>query len=382
MTQNTHMNDYNYIISLFKKADTNLNNDGWFPKKAWHDLCYAFETYKLNVTDKESLDKMILDNMVVQTISSMYLKVRARKKSTEIADTDDIFYLAAAEKVQIYLHKIELSSPIIDKIYEDLKNYFNDPVFYGSLSGGVLDEVNRNNKGSIKADDMQTLVKAEPKSAKPKKQKKNKNHPLVRDEQNPFYIMSRYCMKGMDLTEGGLDKLLGSKNVGYLRSYVSTQFSWTKWNMQRLVLIYLYGGEKITSKAFRESILRLINAEFNKANGVIHLSKRIHVTKVDSINALDALFPIKELRFIINYGNEVVKDRYQKFLESGVTFTEEQKEFFSKFPSVTAPKPEPVVADTTENRITTTYTSGESKRIIADSASGNQHRTVTLARAE
>lgn len=34
MTQNTHMNDYNYIISLFKKADTNLNNDGWFPKKS------------------------------------------------------------------------------------------------------------------------------------------------------------------------------------------------------------------------------------------------------------------------------------------------------------------------------------------------------------
>lgn len=121
MTQNTHMNDYNYIISLFKKADTNLNNDGWFPKKAWHDLCYAFETYKLNVTDKESLDKMILDNMVVQTISSMYLKVRARKKSAEIADTDDIFYLAAAEKVQRYLRKIDLSSSIIDKIYEDLK---------------------------------------------------------------------------------------------------------------------------------------------------------------------------------------------------------------------------------------------------------------------
>lgn len=87
MTQNTHMNDYNYIISLFKKADTNLNNnEGWFVKKAWHDLCYAFESYKLNVTDKESLDKMILDNMVVQTISSMYLKVRARKKSTEIAN--------------------------------------------------------------------------------------------------------------------------------------------------------------------------------------------------------------------------------------------------------------------------------------------------------
>lgn len=35
MTQNTHMNDYNYIISLFKKADTNLNNnEGWFVKKA------------------------------------------------------------------------------------------------------------------------------------------------------------------------------------------------------------------------------------------------------------------------------------------------------------------------------------------------------------
>ena len=65
-----------------------------------------------------------------------------------------------------------------------------------------------------------------------------------------------------------------------------------------------------------------------------------------------------------------------------MTFTEEQKEFFSKFPSVTAPKPEPVVADTTENRITTTYTSGEGKRVIADSASVNPHRTVTLARAE
>ncbi len=376
MTKNNHTNNFNYIISLFKKADTNLNNEGWFAKKAWHDLCYAFESYKLNVTDKESLDKMILDNMVVQTISSMYLKVRARKKSAEIADTDDIFYLAAAEKVQMYLHKIEVRSPIIDKIYEDLKNYFSDPVFFGGLGGEVLDQE------TVDKNAVQTPVKAEPKAAEPKKQKKNKNHPLARDTQNPFYIMSRYCMKGMDLTEGGLDRLLGSKSVGYLRSYVSTQFSWTKWNMQRLVLIYLYGGEKITAKAFRESILRLITEEFRKANGVIHVSKRVHVTKVDAINALDALFPIKELRFIIDYGNEVVKNRYEKFLESGVTFTEEQKEFFSKFPSVTAPKPEPVVADTTENRITTTYTSGEGKRVIADSASVNPHRTVTLARAD
>lgn len=378
MAQNTHMNDYNYIISLFKKADTNLNNDGWFPKKAWHDLCYAFETYKLNVTDKGSLDKMILDNMVVQTISSMYLKVRARKKNVEIADTDDIFYLAAAEKIQMYLHRIELSSPIIDKIYEDLKNYFSDPVFFGclGLGGEVLDQE------TVDKNAVQTPVKAESKATEPKKQKKNKNHPLARDTQNPFYIMSRYCMKGMDLTEGGLDRLLGSKSVGYLKSYVSTQFSWTKWNMQRLVLIYLYGGEKITAKAFRESILRLITEEFRKANGVIHVSKRVHVTKVDAINALDALFPVNELRFIINYGNEVVKDRYEKFLKSGVAFTEEQKEFFSKFPSVTAPKPEPVVADTTENRITTTYTSGEGKRVIADSASVNPHRAISLARAD
>ena len=380
MGQNTHMNDYNYIISLFKKADTNLNNDGWFPKKAWHDLCYAFESYKLNVTDKDNLNTMILDNMVVQTISNLYLKIRARKKSAEIADTDDIFYLAAAEKVQMYLRKIELSSPIIDKIYEDLKNYFSDPVFFSCLGGEVLDQEIAGK--SVNA--VQTPVKAEPKATEPKKKKKNKNHPLVRDEQNLFYIMSRYCMKGMDLTEGGLDKLLGSKSVGYLRSYVSTQFSWTKWNVQRLVLIYLYGGEKITSKAFRESILGLINAEFKKAGGTIHISKRINVTKVDSINALDYMFPIKELRFIINYGNEIVKERYQKFLESGVAFTEEQKEFFSKFPSVTAPKPEPVVADTTENRITTTYTSGEGKRVIADSTSVNPRRavSVSLARAE
>lgn len=378
MTQNNHTNNFNYIISLFKKADTNLNNEGWFAKKAWHDLCYAFETYKLNVTNKESLDKMILDNMVVQTISSMYLKVRARKKSAEIADTDDIFYLAAAEKVQTYLHKIELSSPILDKIYEDLKNYFSDPVFFGCLDREVLDqEIAGKNVNAV-----QTPVKAEPKAAKPKKKKKYKNHPLVRDEQNLFYIMSRYCMKGMDLTEGGLDKLLGSKSVGYLKSYVSTQFSWTKWNAQRLLLIYLYGGEKITAKAFRESILGIINAEFKKAGGTIHINKRINVTKVDSINALDYMFPIKELRFIIDYGNEIVKERYRKFLESGVTFTEEQKEFFSKFPSVTAPKPEPVVADTTENRITTTYTSGEGKRVIADSTSINPRRTVSLARAD
>ena len=108
----------------------------------------------------------------------------------------------------------------------------------------------------------------------------------------------------------------------------------------------------------------------------------MHVTKVDAINALDYMFPIKELRFIINYGNEVVKERYQKFLESGIVLTKEQKEFFSKFPSVTAPKPESVVADTTENRITTTYTSGEGKRVIADSTSVNPHRAVSLARAD
>lgn len=376
MTQNTHMNDYNYIISLFKKADTNLNNDGWFPKKAWHDLCYAFETYKLNVTDKESLDKMILDNMVVQTISSMYLKVRARKKSTEIADTDDIFYLAAAEKVQMYLHKIELSSPIIDKIYEDLKSYFSDPVFFGCLGREVLDQE------TVAKTPVQTPVKTEPKAAEPKKKRVKKNHPLVRDVYNRFYIMSRYCMKGMDLTEGALDKLLGSKNVGCLKSYVCSQFSWTKWTMQRLVLIYLYGGEKITARAFREYIIEIINEEFKKAGGTIQVSKRMHVTKVDAINALDYMFPIKELRFIINYGNEVVKERYQKFLESEIALTKEQKEFFSKFPSVTAPKPEPVVADTTENRITTTYTSGEGKRVIADSASVNPHRAVSLARAD
>ena len=376
MTQNTHMNDYNYIISLFKKADTNLNNDGWFPKKAWHDLCYAFETYKLNVTDKESLDKMILDNMVVQTISSMYLKVRARKKSTEIADTDDIFYLAAAEKVQMYLHKIELSSPIIDKIYEDLKSYFSDPVFFGCLGREVLDQE------TVAKTPVQTPVKTEPKAAEPKKKRIKKNHPLVRDVYNRFYIMSRYCMKGMDLTEGALDKLLGSKNVGCLKSYVCSQFSWTKWTMQRLVLIYLYGGEKITARAFREYIIEIINEEFKKAGGTIQVSKRMHVTKVDAINALDYMFPIKELRFIINYGNEVVKERYQKFLESGIALTKEQKEFFSKFPSVTAPKPEPVVADTTENRITTTYTSGEGKKVIADSVSVNPHRTVSLARAD
>lgn len=377
MTQNTHMNDYNYIISLFKKADTNLNNnEGWFVKKAWHDLCYAFESYKLNVTDKESLDKMILDNMVVQTISSMYLKVRARKKSAEIADTDDIFYLAAAEKVQMYLHKIELSSPIINKIYEDLKNYFSDPVFFGGLGREVLDQETADKNA------VQTPVKAEPKAAEPKKKRIKKNHPLVRDVYNPFYIMSRYCMKGMDLTEGALDKLLGSKNVGCLKSYVSSQFSWTRWTMQRLVLIYLYGGEKITARAFREYIIGIINEEFKKAGGTIQVSKRMYVTKVDAINALDYMFPIKELRFIINHGNEVVKERYQKFLESGIVLTKEQKEFFSKFPSVTAPKPEPVVSDTTENRITTTYTSGEGKKVIADTASVNPHRAVSLARAE
>lgn len=376
MAQNTHMNDYNYIISLFKKADTNLNNDGWFPKKAWHDLCYAFETYKLNVTDKESLDKMILDNMVIQTISSMYLKVRSRKKSTEIADTDDIFYLAAAAKVQMYLHRIELSSPIIEKIYEDLKNYFSDPVFFAHLGGEVLDQE------TVDKTVAQTPVKEEPKAAEPKKKRVKKNHPLVRDVYNPFYIMSRYCMKGMDLTEGALDKLLGSKNVGCLKYYVSSQFSWTRWTMQRLVLIYLYGGEKITARAFREYIIGIINEEFKKAGGTIQVSKRMHVTKVDAINVLDYMFPIKELRFIINYGNEVVKERYQKFLESGIVLTKEQKEFFSKFPSVTAPKPEPVVADTTENRITTTYTSGEGKRVIADTASVNPHRAVSLAIAD
>lgn len=189
-------------------------------------------------------------------------------------------------------------------------------------------------------------------------------------------------MKGMDLTEGALDKLLGSKNVGCLKSYVCSQFSWTRWTMQRLVLIYLYGGEKITARAFREYIIGIINEEFKKAGGTIQVSKRMHVTKVDAINALDYMFPIKELRFIINYGNEVVKERYQKFLETGVALTKEQKEFFSKFPSVTAPKPEPVVADTAENRITTTYTSGEGKRVIADSSSVNPHRAVSLARAD
>ena len=376
MAQNDHMNDYNYIINLFKKAENNLNNEGWFAKKAWHDLCYAFESYKLNVTDKDNLNTMILDNMVVQTISNLYLKIRARKKNAEIADTDDIFYLVAAEKIQMYLHRIELSSPIIDKIYEDLKNYFSDPVFFGGLGGEVLDQE------TVDKNEVQTPVKEEPKAAEPKKKRIKKNHPLVRDVYNRFYIMSRYCMKGMDLTEGALDKLLGSKNVGCLKFYVCSQFSWTRWTMQRLVLIYLYGGEKITARAFREYIIGIINEEFKKAGGTIQVSKRMHVTKVDAINALDYMFPIKELRFIINYGNEVVKERYQKFLESGIVLTKEQKEFFSKFPSVTAPKPESVVADTTENRITTTYTSGEGKRVIADSTSVNPHRAVSLARAD
>lgn len=328
------------------------------------------------MTDKDNLNTMILDNMVVQTISNLYLKIRARKKNAEIADTDDIFYLAAAEKIQIYLHKIEVSSPIIDKIYEDLKSYFSDPVFFGCLDREVLDQE------TVDKTPVQTPVKAEPKAAEPKKKRIKKNHPLVRDEQNLFYIMSRYCMKGLDLREGALDKLLGSKNVGCLKSYACSQFSWTRWTMQRLVLIYLYGGEKITARAFREYIIGIINEEFKKAGGAIHVSKRVYATKIDAINALDSMFPIKELRFIINYGNEIVKERYQKFLESGIVLTKEQKEFFSKFPSVTAPKPEPVVVDTTENRITTTYTSGEGKRVIADSASVNPHRTVSLARAD
>jgi len=343
-------------------------------------LCFCFESYKANITDTNSLDKMILDNVVVQTLSNIYLKIRARKKNTEIADTDDIFYLVAAGKIQMYLGKIKLSSPVIDKIYEDLENYFSDPEFFGCLAEGVLDQVNQNRRSITDSNIVQTPVKKEGKN-KPKKQRK-KAQPLVRDEQNPFYIMSRYCMRGMNLSEGALDKLLGSKNTGCLKSYVCSQFSWTRWTMQRLVLIYLYGGEKITARAFRDSIIKLINDEFKKAGGIIRVTKRQYAPKVDAINALDNMFPIKELRFIIDYGNQLVKDRYKKFLETGEALTAEQKEFFSKFPSVTAPKPEPVVADTTENRITTTYTSGEGKKVIADPVSVNPHRTVSLARAD
>ena len=140
--------------------------------------------------------------------------------------------------------------------------------------------------------------------------------------------------------------------------------------------------KRITARAFRESIIKLINDEFKKAGGIIRVTKRQYASKVDAINALDNMFPIKELRFIIDYGNQLVKERYTKFLETGEALTEEQKEFFSKFPSVTASKPEPVVADTTENRITTTYTSGEGKKVIAESVSVNPHRTVSLARAD
>ena len=380
MTKNSRINDYNYIISLFKKAEDNLYNEGWFVKKAWHDLCFAFEAYKQNITDTNSLDKMILDNVVIQTLSNIYLKIRARKKSLEIPETDDIFYLVAAGKIQMYLGKIKLSSPVIDKIYEDLENYFSDPEFFGCLAEGVLDQVNQNRRFITDSNIVQTPVKKEGKANK--KPRKKAQRPLVRDEQNPFYIMSRYCMRGMDLTEGALDKLLGSKNTGCLKSYVCSQFSWTRWTMQRLVLIYLYGGEKITARAFRESIIKLINDEFKKAGGIIRVTKRQYASKVDAINALDNMFPIKELRFIIDYGNQLVKERYTKFLETGEALTEEQKEFFSKFPSVTAPKPEPVVADTTENRITTTYTSGEGKKVIAESVSVNPHRTVSLARAD
>jgi len=357
---------YNDIIGLFKKAETDLN-DGWYMKQAWHDLCYAFNTYKICVKESDSLDKMILDNMIVQTISNMYLKIRARKKSEDIKRVDDIFYLVGFAKVQMYLGKIGLTSPIIDKIYEDLENYFNDPEFFSCLAEGVLDEVDARKPLQTSTQTPNPVEETvADKVSKPKKKPRKKAQPLVRDEQNLFYIMSRYCMKGMDLTEGALDKLLGSKNVGCLKSYVCNQFSWTKWTMQRLVLIYLYGGEKITARAFRESILELINEEFKKAGGAIRVTKRMYVAKVDAINALDNLFPTKELRFIIDYGNQVVRDRYNKFLETGVTLTEEQKEFFSKFPSVTAPKPDftPVVSDTSENRITTTYTAGPGKQIL------------------
>lgn len=353
--------NYNDIISLFKKAENNLN-EGWYMKKAWHDLCYAFNVYTLEVKESNTLDKMILDNMIVQTISSMYLKIRAHKKSEDIKDVDNIFYLVGFAKVQMYLGRIGLSSPVIDKIYEDLEQYFKDPEFFNCLGLGVPMDV----KEEVEPE-LVEKPKPEPatdKGSKLKNRARKKAQPLVRDEQNLFYTMSRYCMKGMDLTEGALDKLLGSKNTGCLKSYCCSQFSWTRWNMQRLVLIYLYGGEKITARAFRESILELINEEFKKAGGAIRVTKRQYVSKVDAINALDNAFPTSELRFIINYGNELVRDRYNRFLESGVTLTEEQKEFFSKFPSVTAPKPEPVVADTTENRITTTYTTGKGKEAL------------------
>lgn len=66
--------------------------------------------------------------------------------------------------MQIYLHKIELSSPIIDKIYEDLKNYFSDPVFFGGLGREVLDQETADKNA------VQTPVKAEPKAAEPKKE--------------------------------------------------------------------------------------------------------------------------------------------------------------------------------------------------------------------
>ena len=331
-------------------------------KKAWHDLCYAFNVYTLEVKESNTLDKMILDNMIVQTISSMYLKIRAHKKSEDIKDVDNIFYLVGFAKVQMYLGRIGLSSPVIDKIYEDLEQYFKDPEFFNCLGLGVPMDV----KEEVEPE-LVEKPKPEPatdKGSKLKNRARKKAQPLVRDEQNLFYTMSRYCMKGMDLTEGALDKLLGSKNTGCLKSYCCSQFSWTRWNMQRLVLIYLYGGEKITARAFRESILELINEEFKKAGGAIRVTKRQYVSKVDAINALDNAFPTSELRFIINYGNELVRDRYNRFLESGVTLTEEQKEFFSKFPSVTAPKSEPVVVDTTENRITTTYTTGKGKEAL------------------
>lgn len=171
MTKDSRINDYNYIISLFKKAENNLNNEGWFVKKTWHDLCFAFESYKANITDTNSLDKMILDNVVIQTLSNIYLKIRARKKNTEIADTDDIFYLVAAGKIQMYLGKIKLSSPVIDKIYEDLENYFSDPEFFGCLAEGVLDQVNQNRRSNTDSNIVQTPVKKEGKN-KPKKTEK------------------------------------------------------------------------------------------------------------------------------------------------------------------------------------------------------------------
>lgn len=48
MAQNDHMNDYNYIINLFKKAENNLNNEGWFAKR--HGMICAMHLSHINST--------------------------------------------------------------------------------------------------------------------------------------------------------------------------------------------------------------------------------------------------------------------------------------------------------------------------------------------